>query len=167
MIPTLETERLLLRPFRDEDLDAYAEFSADPEVMRYMGPPLSREDAWRQIAMLLGHWRLRGFGSWAAEERETGELVGRLGPHRPEGWPGFEIGWVLGRRYWGRGFATEGARAALEYAFTELDQPHVISLIHPDNQASIRVAERLGERLEGETRIRGIAVLVYGIQRPE
>ncbi len=167
MIPTLETERLLLRPFRDEDLDAYAEFSADPEVMRYMGAPLSREDAWRQIAMLLGHWRLRGFGSWAAEERETGELVGRLGPHRPEGWPGFEIGWVLGRRYWGRGFATEGARAALEYAFTELDQPHVISLIHPDNQASIRVAERLGERLEGETQVRGIGVLVFGIHRPE
>jgi RimJ/RimL family protein N-acetyltransferase len=81
------------------------------------------------------------------------------------GWPGFEIGWTLSKEFWGKGYATEGARGALEYAFDELDQEHVISLIHPDNHASIRVAERLGEKPEGETEIQGLPVIIYGIDR--
>ena len=166
---TLETDRLILRMFREDDLEPYAKICADPDVMRYLGDgkPLSRGDAWRQMAMILGHWRLRGYGLWAVEEKATGNLIGRIGHFNPEGWPGFELGWVLGKPYWGRGYATEGARRALDYAFTELDRDHVISLIYPANAASIRVAERIGETLEGRTPLFGHEVLVYGMKRPQ
>ncbi|HVF86411.1 MAG TPA: GNAT family N-acetyltransferase [Pyrinomonadaceae bacterium] len=165
---TLETERLTLRMFRDDDLDNYAKICADPEVMRYLGgKPMNRVEAWRQIAFFVGHWHLRGYGLWAVEEKASGNLVGRIGFLNPEGWPGFEIGWTLGREYWGKGYATEGARRALQYAFTELNREHVISLIHPDNQPSIHVAERLGEKLEGRTELFDHEVLVYGIWRAD
>jgi RimJ/RimL family protein N-acetyltransferase len=165
----LETERLILRQFREADLDAYADMCGDAEVMRYIatGQPLNRADSWRSMATMLGHWQLRGYGQWAVEERASGDMVGRIGCWNPEGWPGLEVGWMLRRRYWGRGFATEGARAALGYAFTVLGCGHVISLIRPDNAASIRVAERLGERLEGRTEVMGHEVLVYGISAEE
>jgi RimJ/RimL family protein N-acetyltransferase len=166
---TLETDRLILRMLRESDLDAYAEMCADPEVMRFIGDgqPLARPLAWGNLALMVGHWSLRGYGLWAAEERSSGALVGRIGFWNPEGWPGFEIGWMLRRSFWGRGYATEGARRALRYAFTQLWQPHVISLIHPDNTASIRVAQRLGERLLGPTEVLGKSALVYGITREE
>ncbi|MCI0462083.1 MAG: GNAT family N-acetyltransferase [Gemmataceae bacterium] len=169
MMLTLETDRLILRMLRESDLDAYAEMCADPEVMRYIGDgqPLARPMAWRNLAMMVGHWSLRGYGLWAAEERSSGVLVGRIGFWNPEGWPGFELGWMLGRPFWGRGYATEGARAALQVAFTQLGQLHVISLIHPDNSASLRVAERLGERLAGSTEVMGKPALVYRITREE
>jgi RimJ/RimL family protein N-acetyltransferase len=163
---TLETERLTLRMFREPDTDAYAEMMADPEVMRFLGgKPMSRMEAWRSMVMVIGHWHLRGYGFWAVEERESGELLGRVGCWRPEGWPGIEVGWTLRRAYWGRGYATEAARASLAHAFTALDQPHVISLIDPANVNSIRVAERLGEKVEGEWEILGTKVLIYGIDR--
>ena len=164
---TLETARLRLRPFRDGDLDAYARICADPEVMRHLGEgkTLARGDAWRQMAMIIGHWHLRGYGFWAVEERATGALVGRIGLFNPEGWPGLECGWMLAREHWGKGYATEGARRALEYAFATLNHPHVISLIRPDNAASVRVAERIGERREGRTRVFGHELDVYGISR--
>jgi RimJ/RimL family protein N-acetyltransferase len=166
---TLQTERLVLRQFREADLDAYAEMCGDAEVMRYLGAgaPVGRADAWRNLALMLGHWRLRGYGLWAAEERASGEMVGRVGCWNPEGWPGLEVGWMLRRRFWGRGFATEGSRAALAYAFTRLGCPHVLSLIRPGNAASVRVAQRLGERLEGRTEVMGGEVLVYGIRRED
>ena len=166
-IPRIETPRLLLREWRDSDIDAYAALCADPEVMRYlaMNQTLSREDAWRQMAAFAGHWMLRGFGLWVAELRETGELAGRIGCHQPEGWPGFEIGWTLRREFWGRGLAAEGARAAMRFAFETMGRDHVISVIHPDNRRSIALAERLGEQLEGRTRVRDIDVLIYGIDR--
>jgi RimJ/RimL family protein N-acetyltransferase len=163
----LHTDRLHLRMFREDDLDAYAAICADPEVMRYLGDgrTLGRSEAWRQMAMILGHWQLRGYGLWAVEERATGALVGRLGFFEPEGWPGFELGWMLRRASWGRGYATEGAERALAHAFTEMGRQRLISLIRPDNRASIRVAERLGERLEGRTTLFGQEALVYGIDR--
>jgi RimJ/RimL family protein N-acetyltransferase len=166
---TLETDRLTLRMLRESDLDAYAEMCADPEVMRYLGDgqPMARPMAWRNLAMMVGHWSLRGYGLWAAQERASGVLVGRIGFWNPEGWPGFEVGWTLRRSFWGRGYATEGARAALGYAFTQLGQPHVISLIHPENAASIRVAQRIGERLSGSTEVMGKSALVYRITREE
>ena len=164
---TLETERLILRMFREDDFADYAKICDDPEVMRYLGEgkPYTRLEAWRHMAFLVGHWHLRGYGHWAVEEKASGRLVGRIGFLNPEGWPGFEVGWTLARECWGRGYATEGARRALDYAFTELDRDHVISLIHPDNQASIRVAERLGEKLEGKAEVFGKEVSVYGIDR--
>ncbi len=164
---TLETERLILRQFREEDLDAYAAMVADPEVMRHLGSgPMDREEAWRNMAMVVGHWRLRGFGMWAVEEKATGAMIGRVGCWRPEGWPGLEVGWTLRREWWGKGYATEAGRASLDAAFDRIGERHVISLIHDENQASIRVARRLGMRLEGRTELFGIAVCVYGKRRP-
>src|SRR5262245_14983391 len=163
---TLESERLVFRMFRESDLDVYAETLGDPEVMRYLGAnPMTRAEAWRHMAMILGHWQLRGFGLWAVEERGSGQLVGRVGCWRPEGWPGLEIGWTLRRAYWGRGYATEAGALALNYAYTRLDQAHVISLIHPQNAASVRVARRLGMSHEGQTQLMGNEVLIYGIER--
>jgi RimJ/RimL family protein N-acetyltransferase len=162
----LETERLVLRIFREEDFEAYAAMCADPEVMRFLGgKTLNRLEAWRHMAFFLGHWQLRGYGPWAVEEKQSGRLVGRIGFLNPEGWPGFELGWTLSREFWGRGYATEGASRAMRYGFNELDHDHIISLIHRDNKASIRVAERLGEKVEGETELMGNQVLVYGIDR--
>ena len=166
---TLRTERLVLRMLREDDFEQYAAMLADAEVTRYLGDgqPRTRDDAWRQMAMILGHWQLRGYGLWALEEASTGRLAGRVGFFNPEGWPGFELGWTLAREFWGRGYATEGARRALEYGFTELGREHVISLIRPDNAPSVRVAERLGERLEGRVELLGSESLVYGITRED
>jgi RimJ/RimL family protein N-acetyltransferase len=166
---TLETDRLTLRMLRESDFEAYAEMCADPEVMRYIGDgqPLVRPMAWRNLAQMIGHWSLRGYGLWAAEERSTGVMVGRIGFWNPDGWPGFELGWMLRRPYWGRGYATEGARAALDFAFTRMERAAVISLIHPENTASIRVAQRLGERLVDSAELFGRPALVYQIVREE
>jgi RimJ/RimL family protein N-acetyltransferase len=163
----LETPRLILRQWRVNDFEPYAAICADADVMRYLGggKALSRGEAWRHMAFMVGHWQLLGYGHFAVEEKETGNFVGRIGFLNPEGWPGFEIGWTLGRAAWGKGYATEGARRALEYAFDELDKDHVISLIHPQNTASIRVAERLGEKPEGTTEIMEVPVIVFGIDR--
>jgi RimJ/RimL family protein N-acetyltransferase len=163
---TLETERLTLRMWREDDFEDYARICGDAEVMRFLGGyAFSRADAWRHMAFLIGHWHLRGFGHWAVEEKASGRVIGRLGFLNPVGWPAFEIGWTLGRESWGKGYAIEGARRALAYAFTEMDKDHVISLIAPENTASIKVAERLGETLEGRTQLFDHEVLIYGIDR--
>ena len=109
-IPEILTPRLRLRAFAQRDLDAYADIVADEAVTRYLGDgrPLSRADAWRQMAIFNGHWTLHGFGIWAVEHRETGALVGRIGCFFPEDRPAFEIGYVLGSAFWGAGYATEG-----------------------------------------------------------
>jgi len=163
----LETERLILRMWRDDDFEAYAGIYADPEVTRYLMParPLTRSEAWGYFVYLVGHWHLRGYGHWAVEEKSSGELIGRIGFAYPDGWPGIELGWILGRKYWGRGYATEGARQALKYAFAEMGQDHIISLIQPENRSSIRVAERLGEQPEGQLKMSGWEPLIYGIER--
>jgi RimJ/RimL family protein N-acetyltransferase len=145
-IPEITTDRLLLRAFVDADFERYATIMADPEVVRFLGEgiPLSRIDAWRQMAMILGHWQLRGFGLWAVEERATGRLLGRIGCHMPEGFPAFEIGYVLARDAQGRGYAREGAAASLVFARETLRRPEITSIIRPANAGSIRVATSLG-----------------------
>jgi len=165
--PRLETERLVLRMFREGDFEAYARIGADPDVALYIGNglPLTRQEAWRGLAAHIGHWTLRGYGMFAIEEKATGEFVGRAGFFNPEGWPGFELGWTLARERWGRGYATEAARRLLDYAFSEMGRDHVISVIQPENAASIRVAERIGERLERTTELSGREVFIYGIDR--
>jgi RimJ/RimL family protein N-acetyltransferase len=171
--PTLETRRLRLRGFRHADLDPYAQFCADAEVMRYIaaGMPLNRGEAWRQMAFFVGHWGLLGYGMWAVEDKASGALVGRVGFLHPPGWPDFELGWLLGRPYWGRGYALEAARVALSYAFETLGRERVISLIRPANHRSIKLAEHLGERLVEEVELFGDTALVYearrGAERPE
>ncbi|MGH7487578.1 MAG: GNAT family N-acetyltransferase [bacterium] len=130
------------------------------------GPdPWDRDRSWRHMAFLLGHWQLAGTGVWAIEYRETGAFLGMVGYSEPEGWPGFELAWTLARRWWGHGFATEGARAALDYAFATWKRDRVISLIYPENHLSIRVAERLGENLQGRINHNGREMLRYGIDR--
>ncbi len=165
---TLESERLLLRQFGEHDLDDYARITADPEVMRYVGgAALSREEAWRSLSYLLGHWKMRGFGLWAAEEKKTGELIGRIGLYQPEGWPSLEIGWLVARQRWGEGFATEGGAAAMRHAQERLAPKRLISVIEPPNTASIRVAEKLGERFLRRTELGGKEVCIYGIDRAD
>ena len=166
-VPSLDIPNLRLRQFAEADLDDYAALCADAEVMRYLGDrgPLSRDDAWRQLAMLIGHWTLRGYGMWAVEELGSGAFVGRVGLHYPEGWPEPELGWALARRYWGRGYAFEAATAALRIAFVTLGWPRAVSLIAPSNLRSIRLAERLGERFERNLVVRGHEVSLYAIER--
>jgi RimJ/RimL family protein N-acetyltransferase len=167
-IPTVVTDRLHLRPLRESDLDEYAALYADPEVVRFLlggAQPWDRGRSWRHLAFLLGHWQLGRCGMWALEHRESGAFLGTVGFAEPAGWPGCELAWALARRCWGNGYATEGARAALAYAFCTLQRPRVISLIHPQNQASVAVAERIGERLQGRTEHFDREMLCYGIDR--
>ena len=144
---------------------------ADPEhpetLMRYLpqGGPLPRPEAWRNMAAVLGHWQLRGFGPWAVEEQSSGQLVGRVGPFCPGGWPGLELIWAIRRQFWGQGFATEGAGVALGYLFDRVGCDQVVSLIRPQNAPSIRVAEKIGEQFQGRMEFYGDEVLVYGISR--
>ncbi len=146
MIPRLETERLVLRQFSTDDFDAFASFMADEDVTRYLtGRPMSRADAWRSLASSIGHWHLRGYGTWAVERKEDGAFMGRVGMINPEGWPGLEVGWTLGKPYWGKGYATEAAMAALNFAFLTQPVDKIISCIHPDNLPSQAVAQRIGE----------------------
>jgi RimJ/RimL family protein N-acetyltransferase len=165
----LETDRLRLRLFREADLDAYAEICADPQVMRYIGTgqPFSRAEAWRSMAAILGHWQLRGYGLWAVEEKASGALIGRIGCWYPEGWPDFEIGWMLRPNSWGKGFAVEAARASIKYAFEQLGRTQIISLIQPENQRSIQVAERLGETLARRSEVMEREVLVYQLHHSD
>lgn len=142
--------------------------SADPEVMRYIGDGQVHDhgQSWRWIAMYIGHWALRGYGQWALERREDGASVGRAGLWNPPGWPGLEVGWTLARSAWGQGYATEAGAAAIEWAWTTLDTPKLISIIQPGNGRSIRVAERLGMRRLEETTLQGQPVTIFGIDRP-
>jgi RimJ/RimL family protein N-acetyltransferase len=167
-IPTLRTKRLRLRSFCKSDLDHYAAMNADREVLRHLGAgaePWDRGRSSRHLAFLLGHWQLWDAGTWAVEHKETGTFLGMVGFSSPEGWPGFELAWTLARRYWGKGYATEGARAAMDYAFTVWKRDRIISLIAPANHASVRVAERLGERLESRINHLGREMLCYGLDR--
>jgi RimJ/RimL family protein N-acetyltransferase len=166
-IPTLHTERLVLRALRAEDLDPFAAIVSDPEVMRFLddGEPLTRQTCWRGMALFLGHWHLRGYGWWGVEERATGRFLGRVGLYNPEGWPGIELGWLLARSSWGKGYATEAGRAALEWGFTVVGADEIISIIRPQNSRSIRVAEKLGERLVSPIELAGRDALLYAIRR--
>src|SRR5713101_6613362 len=157
----LETKRLIMRWFREEDYEQFQEMCANAEVMRFLGDgrPMTEMEVWRQMATFMGHWYFRGYGIWAVEKKSSGKVIGRIGFMNPAGWPGFELGWTLGRDSWGKGYATEGAGRALEYAFTEMNRDHLISLIAPDNVNSIKVAERLGETVEGQQEFLGREVL--------
>jgi RimJ/RimL family protein N-acetyltransferase len=151
--PRLETPRLILRGMEPADFDTFAAMMADPEVARFITMDQraqDRMDAWRTMAYAMGHWLLRGFGMWAVVEKTSGRFIGRVGPNQPEGWPDREIGWALARDAWGKGYATEAAGAAMDYAFTVMRWPRAISIIHPDNTRSVAVARRLGEEKQPE-----------------
>jgi RimJ/RimL family protein N-acetyltransferase len=164
---TLETERLRLRIMEERDLEALAAMYADEETMRYIGEGkvLSRMESWRSIATALGHWLLKGYGMWAVELKSTGAVVGRVGYIDAEGWPGFELGWLIARAHWGRGYASESALAARDYATGALNKSRVISLIRIGNERSVRVAEKLGFVRDGTVEMLGAPALVYANRR--
>ena len=146
--PTIHTERLVLRPFTEADVDAYTAVLQTPEVRKslYLPDDVGREEAWLGIAQQLGQWELRGTGQWALELKADGTFIGRAGSFFPEraDWPGIEIGWALHPHHWGRGYATEAGAAAVDYVFAHHDVGEIYSNILPENTASQAVAKRLG-----------------------
>jgi RimJ/RimL family protein N-acetyltransferase len=151
--PVLQTERLILRPPVETDLDDWAAFVADEAAMRYLGGAKGRSEAWRIMAVVAGSWVLRGYGMFSVIERESGRWIGRVGPWQPEGWPGTEVGWGLRPDAWGRGHATEAARAAIDWAFDTLGWTEVVHVIAPENLPSAAVAARLGSVNRGPGRL--------------
>lgn len=151
-IPSLQGPRLLLRPWRDEDFEAFVTLSADPEVMRYFPAPLSREESRASFERIQAHFQTHGFGMWAVElptQRDPAGFVGIMRPNftahftRPED-PCIEVGWRLQRSAWGHGYASEGARLALAHGFDVVGADEIVSLTVPTNTRSWAVMERLG-----------------------
>ncbi len=140
----IETERLILRPPRVEDFDGFAALMADERTARFIGGVQSRPEAWRKFIAFAGAWVIQGFSMFSVIEKSSGRWLGRLGPWRPEGWPGPEVGWALLRDAWGQGYATEGAAAAMDYAFDVLEWNYVVHTIAAENRPSRRLARRLG-----------------------
>jgi RimJ/RimL family protein N-acetyltransferase len=169
--PTLVTERLILRPLEETDLDAYTELFTQPEVRDALHLPdtYSRRDAWLGMAQWRGQWELRGSGQFAVEERSTGVFVGRAGLHRPEvdDWPGLEVGWTLHPRSWGNGYATEAGACSIAYAFEVMGVDEVFSVILPENRRSQAVAGRLGLTLFEERVLSSYPEQAHGIWRLE
>ena len=164
----IETDRLILRQADPErDFEPLARTMADEDTVRYLGmKPMNRAEAWRSMALAIGHWAIRGYGFFSVEHRATGAWVGRVGPWYPEGWPAPEVGWTLSPDHRGRGYATEAARASVEYAFSELGWPQVIHVIMEGNEPSIALAKRIGSTLVGEQQgLPGVTdqrVFIYG-----
>jgi RimJ/RimL family protein N-acetyltransferase len=161
MGPVLETERLRMRPWREADHPAYAAFLADEESAHFIGGACGPEDAWRRLAIQMGHWQMRGYGPWAIEEKATGAWVGYSGLWNPYGWPEPEVMWGLAPAARGRGYAAEAARAARTYAYEKLGWSTAMSLIAGANRPSQKVAERLGAQREKTFELRGTVVDVW------
>jgi RimJ/RimL family protein N-acetyltransferase len=157
----LETARLRLRRWREEDLDPLHDFYRDPSSARLFGDGVTRHDVWRRIAVFLGHWQLRGFGLWALEERTGAVFVGYAGLWYPPAFADVEVGWGIVARHRGKGYAQEAARRALSFGYGELGLARLVSYVRPDNTASMRVAERLGARPDGEFSLRDKPHIIY------
>src|SRR5262245_59084017 len=166
-IPTIESKRLRLRAFTIDDWEPYAEMYADQSFVRYLGgKPLTKEEVWENVAVILGHWALLGYGIWAIERLDTGELVGRAGLLNLPGWPDVEVCWALSPSVYVNGYGNEAARASIVWAFEEVCLHRLISLIHPENRASEAVALRLGEAYREQIIFEGKATNVYEILNP-
>lgn len=163
----IETPRLRLRPPEARDVAPMMEIHQDPDVIRYLGSgvPGDLAVAWRNVALMIGHWQMRGYGPWTITARDGGEILGRAGLWNAEGGPGVELGWMLRRSAWGRGLGTEAARAALDWAWAHTEYDHIISVIHLSNAPSIRIAEKIGGRLERTEVADGVEIRTYGLHR--
>jgi RimJ/RimL family protein N-acetyltransferase len=166
--PILETARLILRPYRPEDLTVQAEILADPGVQRYLGgTPLSREESWRRMLLAPGLWAMLGYGYWAVERREDGVMIGQMGfadfkrDMKPsiEGLP--EMGWIFAPAAQGRGYCTEAVRAALAWADDRLRSDRIVAIISPENAASIRIAQRCGFDRQEDATYRDERILLF------
>jgi RimJ/RimL family protein N-acetyltransferase len=140
---TLRTPRLLLRPWCDEDIAAFLEMSSDPLVMEYLPPA---DEGW--VAWARAHWDEHGYGQWIVEIPGEASFIGVVGlavvSYEAHFTPAVEVAWRLARPYWGRGYAAEAAKAALDYGFEQLGLSEIVALTVPANQRSRRVMERLG-----------------------
>lgn len=143
MIPTIETERLTLRSPRWSDFDAYADFRGSERAV-FLGGPFTRAQAFEQLAEIIGHWTLRGYGRWMVADRETDQPLGIVGLYYPEDWPEPEIAWSVFEAGEGRGIAYEAAQVARDYAYTTMGWTTAISLIDPDNVRSVALGRRMG-----------------------
>jgi RimJ/RimL family protein N-acetyltransferase len=169
----LRTERLLLRQWRPADRDDFAALNADPAVMRHIGSgPLDRAGSDGLWSQLRRDWSDRGHAPWAVERADDGALLGFCGlaipTFLPQVLPAVEIGWRLRRDAWGHGYATEAAQAALDAAWRMMGMAQIVAIVHPDNDRSRALAERLGRRVTGRTRHAptGWEVLVLRVDRP-
>jgi RimJ/RimL family protein N-acetyltransferase len=167
----IETERLLLRLPVADDAEPFVEIHQDPEVIArkqvtLTSPPGGIEVGARNVDRMLRHWDTRGYGQWAVVERATARVIGCVGFLKPDN-ADVELGWIIRRSRWGNGFATEAARAAIEWAWRTGRIDYVMSLIGKDNLASIRVATKIGQRPEGQAICpsSGENVLIYGIRK--
>jgi RimJ/RimL family protein N-acetyltransferase len=142
----IHTDRLILRLPQIGDFDRYAELLGDPEAARHIGGQMSRAAAWRRFLQMPGAWAMQGYAMFSVEEQASGRWLGQIGPWKPEGWPGNEVGWSFHPDAWGHGYATEAGIAAIEWAFAHLGWERIIHCIHPDNIASQRLAARLGSK---------------------
>lgn len=170
-IPTLETDRLRLRPHRVEDFDAYARMWADPLVLRFMGgQALTREQSWSRFLRQMGVWQCLGFGFFALEDRQTGEFAGECGFHdlhrdiTPSIEGTMEAGWALVGPMQGKGLAEEAMRAALGWAALHGKGDRLTAIVNPDNTASLRVADKLGFRRFAEGAYNGKTAVL--LERP-
>jgi len=142
----IETERLVLRPPRNEDFDRFADLQGNADAARFIGGQVSRAEAWRRFLWQPGAWMVQGFGMFSVIEKTSGRWAGQIGPWKPEGWPGNEVGYSFHPDAWGRGYATEAGTAAIDWAFEHLGWEDIIHCIDADNAPSQRVAQRLGSR---------------------
>jgi len=167
--PVVETERLILRRWREADIEPNTAMLADPAAARFItsdGTPVT--DAfvgWRNAAIMAGHWALHGFGMFVVEEKQTGRFVGRVGPWLPANWPGFEIGWGIASGFRGRGYALEAARGSIDWAFVTFEIDQIIHCIDRENIASQSVARRLGAVIEREIDLFGHVADVWLTRR--
>lgn len=167
--PSIRTDRLLLRRWRAEDVDPFAAMCSDPEVMRYIGSgrTRTRQQAAAAIQAYETMWEEKGYGLFAVELPGSDPLIGFTGlaepTFLPEIMPAVEVGWRFARRSWGNGFATEAARAVLDFALVERRMPEIFAVHQADNHASARVMQKLGMRFDRETLDRscGRSVCIY------
>lgn len=169
--PVLETARLVLRVPRLEDFERYAQLLADEEAARYIGGRLERAPAWRRFLQMPGAWVVQGFAMFSVLDKASGKWLGQAGPWKPDGWPGNEVGWSFHPDAWGRGYATEAAIAAMDWAFETLGWDSVIHCIDPANAPSQRLAQRLGSHNRGAVQMpppyQDLATEMWGQTREE
>ena len=169
--PVIETARLVLRPPALDDLDRWAEMMADERSARFVGGVQARSVVWRGLMTIAGAWALTGVAMFSVIEKASGLWVGRVGPWRPEVWPGDEVGWGLHPDAWGKGYAVESSAATMDYAFDVLGWTDVIHSIDPENAASKKVAERLGSTYRGPGRLPApyehVSVDIWGLTREQ
>lgn len=152
----IETPRLILRQFAHEDWSTMHEHYSDPDCTKYtLGRALSEGESWRTMASLVGHWALRGYGPYAIEEKATGAVLGAAGPWFPGDWPSPEIMWLLIRKHWGKGFASEAVRSIQAMALECIPELSLISFIDARNLPSIQLALSVGATFEKEVEFRG------------